>query len=97
MHGKCRNNEEIWKEKEQKRSIGKYMEQKPFFSLALSLFFSALNSWGINLLVDFLTPLVANGLKSVIIFGVPVNIEKVRGTAQFLSNKSSDGNLESPC
>ncbi|KAF9325805.1 hypothetical protein BG006_010719, partial [Podila minutissima] len=32
--------------------------------------------WGINLLVDFLTPLVANGLKSVIIFGVPVNIKK---------------------
>ncbi|KFH63174.1 porphobilinogen synthase [Podila verticillata NRRL 6337] len=32
--------------------------------------------WGINLLVDFLTPLVANGLKSVIIFGVPANIEK---------------------
>ncbi|KAF9187366.1 hypothetical protein BGZ51_001333 [Haplosporangium sp. Z 767] len=32
--------------------------------------------WGINLLVDFLTPLVAKGLKSVIIFGVPTNIEK---------------------
>ncbi|KAF9360819.1 hypothetical protein BGX26_007581 [Mortierella sp. AD094] len=32
--------------------------------------------WGVNLLVDFLKPLVANGLKSVIIFGVPVKIEK---------------------
>ncbi|KAF9139199.1 hypothetical protein BG015_002130 [Linnemannia schmuckeri] len=32
--------------------------------------------WGINLLVKFLTPMVANGLKSVIIFGVPANIEK---------------------
>ncbi|KAF9583064.1 hypothetical protein BGW38_010324 [Lunasporangiospora selenospora] len=32
--------------------------------------------WGINLLVDFLKPLVDNGLKSVILFGVPVKIKK---------------------
>ncbi|KAG0227490.1 hypothetical protein BGW42_002925 [Actinomortierella wolfii] len=32
--------------------------------------------WGINLLVKFLEPLVAKGLKSVIIFGVPEKIEK---------------------
>ncbi|KAG0227205.1 delta-aminolevulinic acid dehydratase [Mortierella sp. GBAus27b] len=32
--------------------------------------------WGVNLLVDFLKPMVANGLKSVIIFGVPANIKK---------------------
>lgn len=42
------------------------------------LLFVCFTRWGINLLVKFLTPLVANGLKSVIIFGVPVNIEKVR-------------------
>ncbi|KAF9962852.1 hypothetical protein BGZ65_007592 [Modicella reniformis] len=32
--------------------------------------------WGVNLLVNLLKPMVDNGLKSVIIFGVPANIQK---------------------
>lgn len=83
--------------KEQKRKPRKYMEQRPISSRTLSLFFSVLDSWGINLLVDFLTPLVANGLKSVIIFGVPANIEKVGSTAHFILSNKSDQILESPC
>ncbi|EGN99861.1 hypothetical protein SERLA73DRAFT_180108 [Serpula lacrymans var. lacrymans S7.3] len=37
--------------------------------------------WGVNKLEEFLTPLVQKGLKSVILFGVPLNCEKdERGT-----------------
>ena len=32
--------------------------------------------WGINKLEEFLTPLVQKGLKSVILFGVPLTCEK---------------------
>jgi hypothetical protein len=34
--------------------------------------------WGINRLEGFLQPLVDKGLKGVILFGVPMNMEKVR-------------------
>lgn len=34
--------------------------------------------WGINKLEGFLAPLVAKGLESVILFGVPFNCAKVR-------------------
>lgn len=34
--------------------------------------------WGINRLEGFLRPLVEKGLKSVILFGVPLELEKVR-------------------
>lgn len=34
--------------------------------------------WGINKLEGFLRPLVEKGLRSVILFGVPVELEKVR-------------------
>ena len=34
--------------------------------------------WGINKLEGFLGPLVKKGLKSVILFGVPLTCEKVR-------------------
>ncbi|KAH9816080.1 delta-aminolevulinic acid dehydratase [Melampsora americana] len=38
--------------------------------------------WGINKLEEFLTPLIKKGLKSIIIFGVPMNIIKdQRGTS----------------
>ena len=33
--------------------------------------------WGINKLEGFLRPLVEKGLRSVILFGVPVELEKV--------------------
>lgn len=33
--------------------------------------------WGVNRLEEFLGPLVKKGLKSVILFGVPMNCEKV--------------------
>ena len=33
--------------------------------------------WGVNRLEVFLKPLVAKGLKSVILFGVPLDLEKV--------------------
>lgn len=33
--------------------------------------------WGVNKLVGFLTPLIQKGLKSVILFGVPLNCAKV--------------------
>ena len=33
--------------------------------------------WGVNKLEEFLGPLVKKGLKSVILFGVPLNCEKV--------------------
>lgn len=33
--------------------------------------------WGVNKLEEFLGPLVKKGLKSVILFGVPMNCEKV--------------------
>jgi porphobilinogen synthase len=35
--------------------------------------------WGINRLEGFLRPLVEKGLKSVILFGVPLELEKVSG------------------
>lgn len=34
--------------------------------------------WGVNRLEEFLGPLVKKGLKSVILFGVPVSSPKVR-------------------
>jgi len=34
--------------------------------------------WGVDRLEGFLGPLVKQGLKSVILFGVPLNCEKVR-------------------
>lgn len=34
--------------------------------------------WGVNKLEEFLGPLVKKGLRSVILFGVPMNCEKVR-------------------
>lgn len=34
--------------------------------------------WGVNKLEGFLQPLVKKGLKSVILFGVPLNKPKVR-------------------
>ena len=34
--------------------------------------------WGVNKLEEFLGPLVKKGLQSVILFGVPLNCEKVR-------------------
>lgn len=34
--------------------------------------------WGVNRLEGFLGPLVKKGLASVILFGVPLNCEKVR-------------------
>ena len=34
--------------------------------------------WGVNKLEDFLGPLVKKGLRSVILFGVPLNCNKVR-------------------
>lgn len=34
--------------------------------------------WGLNRLETFLTPLVAKGLKGLILFGVPMQLEKVR-------------------
>ena len=33
--------------------------------------------WGVNILKEFLGPLVKNGLRSVILFGVPEKCEKV--------------------
>lgn len=36
--------------------------------------------WGVNKLETFLGPLVQKGLKSVILFGVPLNCQKVRHT-----------------
>ena len=33
--------------------------------------------WGVNRLEEFLAPLVHKGLKSVILFGVPLKCEKV--------------------
>jgi porphobilinogen synthase len=35
--------------------------------------------WGVNKLEAFIGPLVEKGLRSVILFGVPVDIEKVSG------------------
>lgn len=37
--------------------------------------------WGINKLEGFLTPLVQKGLKGVILFGVPMKMEKVSSPA----------------
>ena len=37
--------------------------------------------WGINKLEGFLAPLVQKGLKGVILFGVPMKMEKVSWTA----------------
>jgi hypothetical protein len=34
--------------------------------------------WGVNRLEEFIGPLVGKGLKSVILFGVPLKCEKVR-------------------
>lgn len=34
--------------------------------------------WGINRLEGFLKPLIEKGLRSVILFGVPLDLEKVR-------------------
>jgi hypothetical protein len=34
--------------------------------------------WGVNRLEGFLKPLIEKGLKSVILFGVPLDLEKVR-------------------
>lgn len=34
--------------------------------------------WGVNKLEGFLAPLVKKGLKSVILFGVPLKCQKVR-------------------
>ena len=34
--------------------------------------------WGVNKLDEFLGPLVKKGLRSVILFGVPLNCNKVR-------------------
>jgi porphobilinogen synthase len=34
--------------------------------------------WGINKLEEFIGPLVQKGLKSVLLFGVPLNCVKVR-------------------
>ena len=36
--------------------------------------------WGVNQLQGFLGPLVSKGLKSVILFGVPLKCEKVRSS-----------------
>jgi porphobilinogen synthase len=35
--------------------------------------------WGVDKIEQFLGPLVKKGLKSVILFGVPLQCEKVRG------------------
>lgn len=41
--------------------------------------------WGINRLEGFLRPLIEKGLRSVILFGVPMELEKVRlGTVSYL-------------
>jgi porphobilinogen synthase len=37
--------------------------------------------WGVNKLEEFIGPLVKKGLKSVILFGVPLNCEKVNPTS----------------
>jgi porphobilinogen synthase len=39
--------------------------------------------WGINKLEGFLAPLVKKGLKGVILFGVPMEMEKVGGPVAF--------------
>jgi porphobilinogen synthase len=43
--------------------------------------------WGVNKLEQFLGPLVKKGLSSVILFGVPLNCEKV---CFFLPNLAPD-------
>lgn len=40
--------------------------------------------WGVDRLEEFLGPLVKKGLRSVILFGVPLNCEKV-GLSTYLS------------
>jgi porphobilinogen synthase len=40
--------------------------------------------WGVDRLEEFLGPLVKKGLQSVILFGVPLKCQKVRGSAFFL-------------
>ena len=42
--------------------------------------------WGVSRLEGFIGPLVEKGLKSVILFGVPLNCVKVRLDLHFLSN-----------
>ena len=41
--------------------------------------------WGVNRLEEFLGPLVKKGLKSVILFGVPLTCEKVRSLSKILN------------
>lgn len=42
--------------------------------------------WGVNRLKEFIGPLVDKGLKSVILFGVPLNCTKVRSDLHSLSS-----------
>jgi hypothetical protein len=43
--------------------------------------------WGINRLEGFLRPLVEKGLKSVILFGVPLELEKVSSESRLVRKK----------
>ena len=49
--------------------------------------------WGINKLEGFLRPLVNKGLKSVILFGVPMQMEKVSGFCAMMPREALPGSL----
>ena len=45
--------------------------------------------WGVNRLEEFLAPLVKKGLRSVILFGVPIHCNKVRSRLDFAYMRAS--------
>jgi porphobilinogen synthase len=45
--------------------------------------------WGVNLLEELLTPLVALGLRSILLFGVPTKPENKDATASFATSPNS--------
>lgn len=52
--------------------------------------------WGINKLKGFLEPLVQKGLKSVLLFGVPLHKPKVNSVLLMLQSRESSINLRFP-
>lgn len=57
--------------------------------------------WGVEKLEGFLGPLVQKGLKSVILFGVPLNCQKVRSTCFLklvvINSVLISGRTRNPC
>lgn len=49
--------------------------------------------WGLNKLEGFLAPLVKKGLKGVILFGVPMDMTKVRRSRYARREMPADGGL----